>query len=121
MEGAAQSTTLIEEKETFNNFVVWRYTTSHSCPEPIACSASGLNVDEEQLAAQLYVPVNLFSLAKKLQIKKLKKQIIDILFEHATVKIISRLGPNKALLSYVYENTLRASGLSRLMVGWMGW
>ena len=66
MKGRAQSIFLIEEKkETFNNFVVWRCIISHFRPEPSPCSASGLNVDEEQLAAHLYEPVNLFLLAKK--------------------------------------------------------
>ncbi len=95
--------------DTFERFIQWIYSGLYNISE----FETQAGADERYLQlAQLY------TLADKLRVRRLKNDIIDKVFE---IKAKANRPPQIPTLSYVYGNSMEKSSFRKLMVAWYAW
>ncbi len=106
LEAAERSMSLEDDDvATFERFVSWLYTRRYEL--------SAIGKDERYMElAKLYV------LADKYNVSRLKKEIIDQLFE---IHEASDCPPSLDVVTYVYENYTANSSFRKLLVRWAVW
>ncbi|KAI1959819.1 hypothetical protein LOZ58_004184 [Ophidiomyces ophidiicola] len=98
-----------DDPDTFERFLQWLYSGIYEL--------SGLKTDEE-VDERYFQLAQLYTLADKLEVPRLKHDIINELF---MMKTDPDKPPQVDVIAYIYENTRERSPLRKLMVAWLVW
>jgi len=98
-----------DDVDTFERFLQWIYSGEYNL--------SGLETETEADERYLQLAM-LYILADKLQVPRLKNNVIDKLFE---MKAKANRVPQRTAVSYVFKSSMGNSQLRKFMVDWYAW